>query len=347
MLTTINPGQEQRLLQEQLARLRDSWRHENHQQNQHAANEVSTAGGLAAAPSLNGVVDRNQQLLIREHHSYQQQLRELEHGSPHQQRYYPPAMPPGPSLTPAPVIMCAASTRVSPSKRSAPPPPCQAPRKPLGKRPCLATPSSSRPCREQWELLVELGRRQAGSQLEQRNAEIQLNQMWQADPLAFAESFAGSSAKAKKSPSWHRLFLAPAPAVSMITTRPDRSILKERFAQHVMCRYTPKRPSEFQLSLWVSSRRLINLLQPHAPTEVLQLGPQKLTQLIIEWYKDHPAYKDLAFSSWCRHLRLPPSPTLTPAIVAPSAPALVSAHKPWPQSSPIVALGPCPRVTLQ
>ena len=79
---------EQRLLQEQLARLRRSWRNENHQQNQHAANEVSTAGGSAAAPSLNGVVDRNQQLLIREHHSYQQQLRELEHGSPHQQRYY-------------------------------------------------------------------------------------------------------------------------------------------------------------------------------------------------------------------------------------------------------------------
>ena len=88
---------EQRLLQEQLARLRRSWRNENHQQNKHAAKELSTSGGsAAAAPFPNGVVDplhtgidrqwlalrqeevratdrRNQQLL-REHHSYQQAL---------------------------------------------------------------------------------------------------------------------------------------------------------------------------------------------------------------------------------------------------------------------------------
>ena len=88
---------EQRLLQEQLARLRRSWRNENHQQNKHAAKELSTSGGsAAAAPFPNGVVDplhtgidrqwlalrqeevratdrRNQQLL-REHHSYQQVL---------------------------------------------------------------------------------------------------------------------------------------------------------------------------------------------------------------------------------------------------------------------------------
>ena len=86
---------EQRLLQEQLARLRRSWRNENHQQNKHAAKELSTSGGSAAAPFPNGVVDplhtgidrqwlalrqeevratdRNQQLL-REHHSYQQVL---------------------------------------------------------------------------------------------------------------------------------------------------------------------------------------------------------------------------------------------------------------------------------
>jgi len=313
---------EQRLLQEQLARLRGSWRNENHQQNKHAAKELSTSGGSAAAPfPMNGVVDplhagidrqwlalrqkevrattdrRNQQLL-REHHCYQQQLRELTYGSlpQHQQRYYPPATPPGPFSTPAPVIVCAASTKTSAPKRSAPPPPYYhaAPGEPLGKRPCLATPSSSWSCREQeWELLVEQGRRQAGPQPEQRNAVRQLNQMWQAGPLAFAPQLVRTPVG--------KLFLPP-PEVYLMPPR-RVSTLKEKFAQHVMCRYTPMRPSEFQLSLWVSSGQLINLLQPHAPTEVQQLGPQKLTQLIIEWYKDHPAYKDLAFSSWCKKLK--------------------------------------------
>eukprot|EP00964_Phaeocystis_antarctica_P117856 scaffold81685_cov57-Phaeocystis_antarctica.AAC.2 len=69
--------------------------------------------------------------------------------------------------------------------------------------------------------------------------------------------------------------------------------LKERFVRHVMCHYTPLRPSEIQMTLWVSCGHLINLLQPHAPTEVLQLGPKRLTQLITEWYKDHPAYAGL------------------------------------------------------
>jgi hypothetical protein len=325
---------EQRLLQEQLARLRGSWRNENHQQNKHAAKELSTSGGSVAAPfPMNGVVDplhagidrqwlalrqkevratdrRNQQLL-REHHCYQQQLRELTYGSvpQHQQRYYPPATPPGPFSTPAPVIVCAASTRTSAPKRSAPPPPYyqDAPGEPLGKKPCLATPSSSWSCREQeWELLVEQGRRQAGPQPEQRNAVRQLNQMWQAGPLAFAQLVRTPVGK---------LFLPP-PEVYLMPPR-RVSTLKEKFAQHVMCRYTPMRPSEFQLSLWVSSGQLINLLQPHAPTEVQQLGPQKLTQLIIEWYKDHPAYKDLAFSSWCAAVT--------------SAHATLSPTLPWPQ----------------
>ena len=63
------------------------------------------------------------------------------------------------------------------------------------------------------------------------------------------------------------------------------------------------RPSDFQLSLWVSSGHLISLLQPHAPTEVLQLGPRKLTQLITEWYQDHPTYADLPYSYWCKNLK--------------------------------------------
>ena len=178
-------------MKEHLARLRGSWRNENCQQSR-AANEVSTGVDrqwLTLRQAEERATDRRNQQLLREHHSYQQQLvRELAHGSSHQQRYYPPALAPRPSLTPAPLIMRAA-TRMGPPKRSAPPPPYQAPGEPLRKRPCLSTPSSW-PCREQWELLVELGRRQAGSQLEQRNAVRQLNQMWQADPLAVGESLA-------------------------------------------------------------------------------------------------------------------------------------------------------------
>ena len=88
-----------------------------------------------------------------------------------------------------------AANTMGPSKRSAPPPPYQAPGEPLRKRPCLSTPRAL-PARgptsyhEQWELLVELGRQQAGYQLEQRNPVRQLNQMWQADPLAVGESLA-------------------------------------------------------------------------------------------------------------------------------------------------------------
>ena len=88
----------------------------------------------------------------------------------------------------------------------------------------------------------------------------------------------------------------------MPPTAPGGSTLKERFVRHVMCHYTPLRPDELQKSLWVSCGHLINLLQPHAPTEVLQLGPHKLAQLIIEWYKDHPAYAGLPYSSWCKNL---------------------------------------------
>ena len=96
--------------------------------------------------------------------------------------------------------------------------------------------------------------------------------------------------------------MSAAPAAAAASKEAE-STLKERFAQHVMCRFTPMRPSDFQLSLWVSSGHLINLLQPHAPTEVLQLGPRKLTQLITEWYQDHPTYAGLPYSYWCKNLK--------------------------------------------
>lgn len=92
------------------------------------------------------------------------------------------------------------------------------------------------------------------------------------------------------------LMSAGPPTFSMIRA-PVGSSLKEMFVKHVMSRFTPMRPSQFQMSLWVSAGRLIDLLQPHAPKEVEQLGDKKLTQLIIEWYKDHPAYRGLPYRS--------------------------------------------------
>ena len=308
------------LLQEQLARLRGSWRH----QQSRAANEASTAGGRAtAAPSLSGTrlpqwlagqaearatdgKHRRDQQLLRQHYSYQQQLRELAHGSPHQQRYYPPALPPAPS-TPAPLMR--ATSLLGPPKR---PSPYQAPGEPLEKRPCLVNPNlhpnllSSR--REQWELLVELGRRQTSFQLEQINHAERHNQMhWlclselnQMHPLGVGESFK----QLVRTPVGKLALPGAPPTMSMLPpTAPGGSTLKERFVRHVMCHYTPLRPSEIQMTLWVSCGHLINLLQPHAPTEVLQLGPKRLTQLITEWYKDHPAYAGLPYSSWCKNLR--------------------------------------------
>ena len=183
-----------------------------------------------------------------------------------------------------------ATSLLGPPKR---PSPYQAPGEPLEKRPCLVNPnlhpnllSSSR---EQWELLVVLGRRQTTFQLEQINNAERHNQMhWlclselnQMDPLAVGESFK----QLARTPVGKLALPRTPPTMSMVPpTAPGGSTLKERFVRHVMCHYTPLRPSEMQTSLWVSCGRLINLLQPHAPTEVLQLSLNKLAQLIIEWY---------------------------------------------------------------
>ncbi len=70
----------------------------------------------------------------------------------------------------------------------------------------------------------------------------------------------------------------------------------------VMCFFTPKRPSELPMSLWVSCERLVSLLEPHAPTEVARLGPSNLKQLIAEWYQYHPAFAGLPFSAWCNSM---------------------------------------------
>ena len=81
------------------------------------------------------------------------------------------------------------------------------------------------------------------------------------------------------------------------------STLQEKFATYVMCDYTPRDPIELPMPLWASTGRLIRQLQPHAPVEVAQLGNSRLKQLISEWYTNHPAFANLAYSDWCKRLK--------------------------------------------
>jgi hypothetical protein len=78
--------------------------------------------------------------------------------------------------------------------------------------------------------------------------------------------------------------------------------LQKKFETLVMCNFTPRRPSELQTSRWVSFNILFCLFQPHAPGDVWLMGPGNLKQLIIKWYADHPTYKGLAVTKWCKRL---------------------------------------------
>ena len=72
---------------------------------------------------------------------------------------------------------------------------------------------------------------------------------------------------------------------------------------HVMCDFTPRRPSALPTWKWATLEQLLDRLQLHAPREVWQLGPNSLRQLITEWYKDHPAFTGLPFTSWGKRLK--------------------------------------------
>ena len=78
--------------------------------------------------------------------------------------------------------------------------------------------------------------------------------------------------------------------------------LQKKFETLVMCNFKPRRPSELPTSRWVSFKVLFCLFEPHAPGEVWLMGPGNLKQLIIKWYTDHPAYKGLAVTKWCKRL---------------------------------------------
>ena len=97
----------------------------------------------------------------------------------------------------------------------------------------------------------------------------------------------------------------PAPSPTAVRDRPP-STLQERFATFVMCAFTPKRASELPTSQWTSYTMLLGLFQPHAPDERwLRLGPGNhiFKQLIIQWYKGHPAFAGLAANAWCKKLK--------------------------------------------
>ena len=79
--------------------------------------------------------------------------------------------------------------------------------------------------------------------------------------------------------------------------------LREKFATHVMCDYTPRPPSDLPKSQWISYKKLVALFQPFAPTEVCQTGPGNLKQLITDWYKDDPAFAGVEVAAWCKLLK--------------------------------------------
>ena len=95
-------------------------------------------------------------------------------------------------------------------------------------------------------------------------------------------------------------------ALSPTVAAAPPSTLQERFSAFVMCAFTPKRPSELPTSRWASYTTLLDLFQPHAPDESwLRLGPGNpiLKQLIIQWYKGHPAFVGLVANAWCKKLK--------------------------------------------
>ena len=79
--------------------------------------------------------------------------------------------------------------------------------------------------------------------------------------------------------------------------------LKAIFVNCVMCDYTPRNPRQLPSSRWTSLQELVSKLEKHAPVEVRNLGHQNLRQIITEWYKDHPKFRELPFSAWGKRLK--------------------------------------------
>ena len=95
----------------------------------------------------------------------------------------------------------------------------------------------------------------------------------------------------------------PSTSASASASGTSTQSVQSIFMTHVMCDFTPRRPSVLPTWKWATLEQLLDRLQLHAPREVWQLGPNSLRQLITEWYKDHPAFSGLAFTSWGKRLK--------------------------------------------
>ena len=301
-----SPSMEDRLLEEQLARLRGSWSRESH--DSHAANEISTraCAGSTAAPPLTGVEVRRQWLAGPEaQHAansmhrvdvYEHQPRELAHGSSLSRQH---------NIADEGRFVCqaqgcdkafATSTGLSQHIRVKHPgnwaeSEQQARACARNYAPALPWPVGPSP--------VPLRATSTSLGAPKRSAPPS---PWYPEYLAPEEPL-GKRACLGNGEQVAQLARAYVDTPSRETTTTPPGTLQERFAQHVMCDYTPIRPSELHKSLWVSCEQLVTLLQPHAPAEVRRLGHENLKQLITEWHKDHPAFADLPFSAWCKKLK--------------------------------------------
>ena len=112
----------------------------------------------------------------------------------------------------------------------------------------------------------------------------------------------GHPSRAESVQSSHSLGSTPGAPPPPLAAAPQMS-LREKFATHVMCDFTPRPPAELPKSQWVSYKKLVSLFQPFAPTEVWQHGPGNLKQLITEWYKDDPAFAGVEVVAWCKLLK--------------------------------------------
>ena len=69
--------------------------------------------------------------------------------------------------------------------------------------------------------------------------------------------------------------------------------------------FTPTAPDQLPRTEWATYDRLFSLFEPRAPGNINKQGRSNLKQLIIEWYKDDPAFRGednaaINWKLWCR-----------------------------------------------
>ena len=156
---------------------------------------------------------------------------------------------------------------------------------------------------------------------QQQFVTLQQRCLWQQSQLGQPSQFVSAAALQYNSPSLMSMAQRPTPAVHAYAQAQYAapisdaasagfeaqnllpSSLQEIFETCVMCDYTPRVPKHFPTSRWATLEELVLKLEKHAPKEVQKLGHQKLRQMITEWYKEHPNYRDLPYSAWGKRLK--------------------------------------------